>query len=219
MPLAFDGTRWSEYQPRPQVRPAGGLTPYAARQEYLRSSRRGNVINGAVLPTVAAFGGGAALSSLASIGAGGGAAGAGATAGASLPSAATAGMIAPSVAGPVATNLSAAIPWLRLSEIGAGAGFNLFGAHQAGKAASRAHALELEGMRQQQANFERQYALEREAFEADQEQQRLDRAAVDDDRAYTRKLSDEREGRRGPYRAIGRNALYSLADIARVRSY
>lgn len=146
-----------------------------------------------------------ALTSLGSIGAGGSA---------SLPAAATAGV--GFSAAPAATSLSAAVPWLKLAELGVGTGFNIAGNRAAGKASDRANALELEGLRNQQANMEKLYALEREEFEADQEQKRLDRAAADEERAFSRKTFEDKEGRRAPYRTVSRNALFSLADIARV---
>lgn len=219
MALVYDNTRtakkgggWQEWSGPLGDEPGGWVQELARRRadaaaELQRHKNTWNTIGkfatmAATVPFSMAAG--PTLTSLGSIGRGGAAAAASSAAGAGA-------------AGAVASNLSAHIPWLRLAEIGVPAITNLFGMRAGNKAADRAHALDLEAMRQNQANYDKQYALEREAFEAEQEQARLDRAAADETRAFDRKMIEDREGRRAPYRAIGRNALFSLADIARVR--
>lgn len=176
----------------------------ASHQRLVRLGQIASVAPFAVAGGAALAGGGAAA----------GGVGAGSVNGLSIaPYAGSAAMHAPSMA----SSLSSAVPWLRLSEIGVGAGMDLWGQHNANKASDRALQMDMAAQEQYRKQLEQQLALDREKFEADQEQNRLDRVASDDDRAYTRTLSEAHEGRRAPFRTVGRNALFSLADIAKVR--
>lgn len=179
-----------------------------------------------VLPVAGFATGGAALA------AGGGAAAGGAAA-ASVPGAVGASA-APlgvgSVAGGAAAGggMAASVPWLKLSEIGAGAGMNLYGQRSANRAGDRAARIEQDAMTRQEALMQQQIEREERAWAADQEQRRIDREAAEEERRfnreereysrsereYARRLLEEKEARRAPYRQWRQEALMSLASIA-----
>jgi len=196
------------------------------RAELERHQRNWNrVKNVATVAAAVPFGVAAApwIGSALGIGAGGGGGGAAAAgAGGSTAAGAGTGAAAIGAAGAggaivPATATAAGLPWLRLSEIGVGAGMNLWGQRQSNRAGDRAAQLEAEGQAAYRAALERQHALDEKRFNADEEQRRLDRAAADEERAFTRTTFEDKERRRGPYRAVSQGALYSLADIAKIR--
>lgn len=191
-----------------------GGSPYGRYLDQRKQDNRADFWKKTILPIAAFATGGAAL----------GAVGAGATA-AGLPAGMAPGgaMFGGSVAAPI-TATAAGLPWLRLAEIGAGAGLNLIGQRQANKAGDRAAQIEEAAARRQEALLREQMAEDRRRWEADQEQQRLDRLAADDERAYARSQSDYKwaqdqayQARRAPFRAVGRGALMSLANIAGIQ--
>lgn len=203
---------------------------YGAYMKKRDAEGRADFWKKTVLPIAAFATGGAALAAVG----GGAAAGGAATAAGSAASSAPATMVTsaggwmPTAAGASMSAapqaVSASMPWLRLSEIGVGAGMNLWGGRQANKAAERAAQIEAVALAKQEALTREQIALEREAWMASQEQQRLDRLAADEERAYSRderdykrRLDEEREARRAPYRQMGQQALMSLASISGLR--
>lgn len=184
--------------------PAIGInqnSPYGARLRSDQSNQRArlwkNIVRGAAIvggPMAAT----AAIPALAGAGAASGAASAGAAA-------------APEIA---SVGTAAGLPWLRLSEIGVGAGMNLLGMRSANKAGDRAAQIEEAAALRQEAMLQKQFELEKAAFEADQEQKRLDRLAADEERAFTRQTFEDKEARRGPYRQMSQGAMIALGNIA-----
>lgn len=152
----------------------------------------------------------------------------GAAAGGAVNPAWGAGMLAPNAAVGSAAGLSL----MRLAEIGIPVATSLYGNRQQNRSQDRALEFERRSaeenmafLREQEAEKRRQWEAiygpdgsEKRAFDADQEQRRLDRAAADEERAFTRSTFEAKEGRRGPFRAVGRGALMSLADMAGIRT-
>lgn len=173
-----------------------------------------SVWKNAILPAALAFGGPAVLGAMG----GGTAAGASvingapisATFGSSLPAAAGGGM------GPLG--------WLKAGEIAAGTFGNIYGARKnqtanrealAAQQASTDQAMMFE--REQMAEAKRQFDIQqsqlRAQWERDQAMQAQQFAATEDERLYQRKLLEDRETRRAPYRQASADALGRLPGI------
>lgn len=123
-------------------------------------------------------------------------------------------------AGGVTRAAGAGIPWLRLAELGSGIGLNLWGGSRAAAADRRAQETEQAYMarqmamledneRQRRLEWQAQQDLQRQAFDADQEQVRLDRA----DRDYDRKQDRYRFERREPNARASYGGLVNLAQV------
>lgn len=209
-------------------------TPYGQYMKQRDAENRRDFWTKVILPTVGFAVGGQALAALTGSGAASAAApvansalGSTSTATGLAPYAPTIAANAPHIAGGIGT--AASVPWLRLSEIGAPIASNLVGNYfanrQANKAldaqlaaASRAEQIQIDNENRRRQEWEQQQAMAQKAFEAEQEQARLDRAASDEERTYSRAQYEATEARRAPYRALGSNALLSLANIAGLRS-
>lgn len=198
---------------------ARGYNTYGESLERAKKQARSDFWKKIVLP-VAAIGTGGAAAAFGGAGFGLGAANTGAW---TLPAAS---QIADVAAPAIAKSALSKVPWLRLGEIGVNTVTGLMGGRKADQAAQRAQALEEKAnaenmafLRDQESRRRMEWdqiqSQDRQAYDADQEQRRLDRLAADEDRAYGRSLSEAKEGRRAPYRQVSQAALMSLANIGR----
>lgn len=144
-------------------------------------------------------------------GASGAAAGAAGASGGAAPAAVTAGRFTlPSI--------------LKMAEIGIPAVTGLIGMRSQNRALDRqsqleqqalaeqmAYAREQEAIRRQEA--ERMFAEDQRRWEAEERNRARELSATEEERAYQRRLLDEREARRAPYRRASQDALFRLQDI------
>jgi hypothetical protein len=155
--------------------------------------------------------------------AGGAAAGGAAASSATLPAAATAGMMAPSVA-PVATGAGMSIPWWSVASQGVNTLSSIYAnrknaqANQQAmsvqeRANAEAMAFEREQMAEQRRQFDIQQAAAKEALAAQNKFEADKWAASEEERLYDRRLRDERETRRAPYRQASADALGRIPGL------
>lgn len=196
-------------------------TAYGRRLASDAASQRADFWKKTILPIAAFATGGAALGA-----AGGGAAAGGAATVNGLPMAPYAGAAAMHAPAAISAGASTAsrIPWLA---VGSKAADTLFGIYankkqQQGNREALAYqqAKDAEAMqyeREQMAEQRRQFDLQQQAakaqWDAQQKFQQEQFAASEEERLYNRRLQDEKEARRAPYRAASLDALNRLPSI------
>ena len=115
---------------------------------------------------------------------------------------------------------------MKLAEIGVPAITSLFGMRSQNRALDRqsqteqqnlaeqmAFAREQEARRQQE--YERQMTEEARRYDIDERNRQRELTAAEEERAFNRRLLEERETRRAPYRQASRDALIRLQDLMR----
>lgn len=128
----------------------------------------------------------------------------------------------------VSSAMAGGLPWMRLAELGVGLGTSFYGQHKQNQALDKelayrssadqkALTLAEQQEAQRQKEWQAQQAMLEQQFQADQEQQRLDRlemarrAALEEGYAASNETRNvAREAQRVPYRQAGQIALRDL---------
>ena len=116
------------------------------------------------------------------------------------------------------------IPWLKLGELGAGTFGNLYASRKQSTANREALAYQQQANeqamamdREMEAERKRQFDVQqvelKRQWDATQQFEASRFAASEDERLYDRRIRDERETRRAPYRAASEAALARLPGI------
>lgn len=151
-------------------------------------------------------------------------AGGGMASGAAGGAATTAGAAASGGAVPAAVGRFTLPSILKMAEIGIPAITGVLGMRSQNRALDRQAQLEQQALaeqmtfaREQEAirrqEAERMFAEDRRRWESEERNRSRELAATEEERAYQRRLMDERESRRAPYRQASQDALFRLRDI------
>lgn len=170
--------------------------------------------------TAAVIGIGTAGVGSAFLGGGAAAGGAASAAAPTLPAAATAGVVAPSVA----SGAGMSIPWWSVASKGVDTLSGIYANRQNSKANreamsvqerynAEAMAFEREQMAEARRQFDAQQAAAKAALDASNKFEADKWAASEEERLYDRRLRDERETRRAPYREASAAALGRIPGI------
>jgi hypothetical protein len=205
-----------------------GYNTYQESMDQQRRQFRSDFWKKAVLPVAAMATGGAATAAL-----GGGAAAPAASAGWTMPgvtaptfgAAATTAATVPSVASVAgAGGLMSRIPWGSVASQGANTLFGIYANRQMSsanrdalayqeRANAEAMAFEREQMAESRRQFDQQQAAAERAHAADERFRGEQFASTEEERLYRRRLEDEREARRAPYRQASLEALGRLPGV------